>query len=162
MIFDGSASKTPALLRATLERVGRIGELLGRLGQSLLSIDRGLNFFSQSLLTRSDDAPLRDAVEALLRDVQALDLHADFVSNRITLASETTLGMIDLAQNATVRILSLVATLFLPPTLIASIYGMNFAWMPELHSAWGYPGALVLMIASAAATYLYFRWRGWL
>jgi len=80
----------------------------------------------------------------------------------LALTSDATLGMINLAQNATVRIVSVVAALFLPPTLIASIYGMNFVAMPELQSPWGYPAALVLMLASAVGTYLFFKWKRWL
>jgi magnesium transporter len=101
-------------------------------------------------------------VKGLLRDVQALGVHADFVASRVAMVTDATLGMINLAQNATVRIVSVVAALFLPPTLIASIYGMNFDGMPELHWTFGYPMALGLMIASALVTYLFFRWRNWL
>ena len=79
-----------------------------------------------------------------------------------SLAVDTTLGMINLEQNNTVRILSVVAALFLPPTLIASIYGMNFEIMPELDEVWGYPMALVLMAATAGATWLVLRWKRWL
>jgi magnesium transporter len=75
---------------------------------------------------------------------------------------DTTLGLINLEQNKTVRIVSVVAALFLPPTLIASAYGMNFAHMPELAWVWGYPAALALMVGSAVATWAYFKWRGWL
>ena len=73
-----------------------------------------------------------------------------------------TLGMINLAQNSTVRIVSVVAVLFSPPTLIASIYGMNFHVMPELDKPWGYPLALGLMLLSAGGTFLYFKWKKWL
>jgi magnesium transporter len=89
-------------------------------------------------------------------------VHADFLSSRVALASDATLGMINLEQNSTVRIVSVVAVLFLPPTLIASVYGMNFEFMPELAFTWGYPMALGLMLASAAGTYLFFKWRNWL
>ena len=97
-----------------------------------------------------------------MRDIQALEVHADFLSGRVSLATDTTLGMVNLEQNKTVRIVSVVAALFLPPTLIASIYGMNFRVMPELAQAWGYPVALGLMVGSAAVTWAYFKWRGWL
>ena len=101
-------------------------------------------------------------VKALTRDIQALEVHADFVSSRVALASDATLGMINLVQNSTVRIVSVVAVLFLPPTLIASVYGMNFRVMPELDQSWGYPMALGLMVASAVGTYLFFKWKNWL
>ncbi|MFD2815260.1 CorA family divalent cation transporter [Paracoccus aerius] len=75
---------------------------------------------------------------------------------------DTTLGLINLEQNNTVRVLSVVAALFLPPTLIASIYGMNFESMPELDEPWGYPMAIALMAATAGATWLVLRWKRWL
>jgi magnesium transporter len=89
-------------------------------------------------------------------------VHADFLGSRLALTSDATLGMINLAQNVTVRIVSVVAALFLPPTLIASAYGMNFAHMPELAQPWGYPMALFFMLASAVGTYLFFKWKRWL
>jgi magnesium transporter len=75
---------------------------------------------------------------------------------------DTTLGAINIRQAAVVKVLSVVATIFLPPTLIASIYGRNFEWMPELHMPWGYPAAIVMMIASAVLPYWFMKWRGWL
>ena len=97
-----------------------------------------------------------------MRDLQALEVHADFLGQRVALATDATLGMINLAQNVTVRIVSVVAALFLPPTLIASVYGMNFAYMPELAQPWGYPAALALMLASAVGTWAFFKWKRWL
>lgn len=136
--------------------------MLGRVRLALLSVERALSHFSQTLGARADATPLAGIVKGQLRDVQALGVHADFLSGRVTLATDATLGMINLAQNATVRIVSVVAALFLPPTLIASVYGMNFAGMPELDQPWGYPLALGLMLGSAVVTYLYFKWRGWM
>jgi magnesium transporter len=78
------------------------------------------------------------------------------------MASDVTLGMVNLAQNQTVKIVSVVAVVFLPPTVIASAYGMNFKTMPELDWQLGYPMAIAMMIASAACTYLFFKWRRWL
>ena len=106
--------------------------------------------------------PLADVAATQNRDLQALEVHADFLGARLALTSDATLGMIDQAQNATVRIVSVVSVLFLPPTLIASIYGMNFAVMPELAQSWGYPAALVLMLASAALSWAFFKWKKWL
>jgi magnesium transporter len=112
---------------------------------------------------------LKAFIKSLTRDIDALEVHADFLSGRVGLATDTTLGVISLAQNAialeqnaTSRILSVVAVLFLPPTLIASIFGMNFAWMPAVAWVGGFPLAMVLMVASAAGTWAYCRWQGWL
>ena len=128
----------------------------------LLTLERALGFFAQGVADRSGDDGLRGVVKALIRDIQALEVHGDFVTSRVQLATDATLGMINLGQSATVRIVSVVAVLFSPPTLIASIYGMNFATMPELGQPWGYPSSLALMVGSAAATYLFFKWRHWL
>lgn len=149
------------LLQAALERVGREGDLLGRVRLGLLTVERAVSFFGQSLASRADQA-LRPVVKGLMRDLQALEVHADFLGARLALTSDATLGMINLLQNVTVRIVSVVAALFLPPTLIASAYGMNFAHMPELAHPLGYPMALFLMLTSAVGTYLFFKWKRWL
>jgi magnesium transporter len=151
----------PAALARILEQVGREGDRLGRLRLSLLTLDRALSFFGQGQDGRKPKEQ-RHAVAALVKDIQALEVHGDFLSSRVALASDATLGMINLVQSSTVRIVSVVAVLFLPPTLIASLYGMNFKGMPELDAWWGYPAALAAMVASAAGTYLFFRWKNWL
>ncbi len=149
------------VLQAALEQAGQEGELLSRLRLALLTLERAVSFFGQGLAERGD-AALRPLVKGLMRDLQALEVHADFLGQRVALATDATLGMINLAQNVTVRIVSVVAALFLPPTLIASVYGMNFAHMPELAQPWGYPAALVLMLASAVGTWAFFKWKRWL
>ena len=157
-VFGGAAGRRPEVLQAVLEQVGRQGELLGRIRLAMLTMERALSFFG----TAERDGALKALVKGLMRDLQALAVHADFLSARIVLTVDATLGMINLAQNATVRIVSVVAALFLPPTLVASVYGMNFASMPELDEPWGYPMALGLMVASAVGTFLFFKWRHWL
>ncbi len=162
-VFRTTATpKSPAVLQATLEQVGREGDMIGRVRLSLLTLERALGFYTQGLATRSKAEKAKVGIKAMLRDINALEVHSDFLSQRVGLASDATLGMINLSQNITVRIVSVVAVLFLPPTLIASIYGMNFVHMPELAQAWGYPVALVLMLGSAVTTYLYFKWKKWL
>lgn len=174
---DRSAPQRAEMLEGALVRIGAEGERLARVRLALLTLERALGFYtvnrietkpaegkgsdSKSAEARAS-AALRPMVKALNRDIQALEVHADFLSSRVALTTDTTLGLINLSQNATVRIVSVVAVLFLPPTLIASIYGMNFAVMPELHRTWGYPVALILMIASAVGTWVYFKWRRWL
>ena len=154
----GGASR-PAVLAEALQQVGREADVLGRVRLSLLTLDRAVGFYTQTLPKGNPGAA---HLKSLSRDIQALEVHGDFLAGRVALASDATLGMINLAQNATVRIVSVVAVLFLPPTLIASIYGMNFRVMPELSQTWGYPAALGLMLASAVVTYAYFRWKNWL
>ena len=149
-------------LQTALRQVGREAEALARLRLSLLTVERMLAFYMATVDEQPEAKRLRPVVKGQLRDVQALEVHADFLGSRVSLAVDTTLGMINLEQNNTVRILSVVAALFLPPTLIASIYGMNFEVMPELDERWGYPMALGLMAAPAAATWLVLRWKHWL
>lgn len=159
-IFRSQGQNIPPMqLQASLERVGRQGELLGYIQLTLLTLERALSFYGQ---TERAGTGLRPVVKSLTRDIAALEVHADFLSQRVALVTDTTLGMINLTQNATVRIVSVVAVLFLPPTLVASIYGMNFAHMPELSQSWGYPAALALMVASGGATYFWFKWKNWL
>jgi magnesium transporter len=162
-VFGGGAAQRPDVLQAALERSGREGEVLARVRLALLTLERALGFFTQaSENDTSHGAGLKTPVKTHLRDIQALEVHADFLSSRVAHVTDATLGMVNLAQNATVRILSVVAALFLPPTLIASIYGMNFTHMPELTEPWGYPVSLALMVASSVATYVFFRWKKWL
>jgi len=149
-------------LEESLRSTGREGEALSRVRLGLLSVERMLSVFALWNEDLASDKALRGHVKSMVRDMQALEIHADFLSGRVGLATDTTLGMINLSQNQTVRIVSVVAVLFLPPTLIASIYGMNFDVMPELDWVLGYPMALGLMGLSALASWVYFRWRGWL
>ncbi|MBC2835976.1 magnesium transporter CorA family protein [Paragemmobacter straminiformis] len=151
-------SRAQERLEVALRQLGREGHLIGILRLALLTLDRALGFYAQN-----DRDPAQDnTVKALRRDVNALEVHTDFLSARIAQATDLTLGMINLAQNSTVRIVSVVAVLFSPPMLVASIYGMNFAHMPELPQPWGYPAALLGMVASSAVAWAYFRWKNWL
>lgn len=145
-------------LSDALREVSRESDLVSRVRLSLLTIERAISYFGQS----ADDPALRPVIKGLMRDIQALEVHGDFLTNRIAMASDLTLGMISVEQNKTVKIVSVVAVIFLPPTVIASAYGMNFANMPELDWRWGYPMAVGLMLASAAGTYLFFKWKRWL
>ena len=132
-----------------------------RLG--LLTVERMLSVWGLwSEDDHLDGRVLRTHLKSLQRDIQALEVHADFLSGRVGLATDTTLGMVNLSQNQTVRIVSVVAVLFLPPTLIGTVYGMNFDHMPELGWVFGYPAAVVAMVASAVLSWAYFKWRGWL
>ena len=152
----------PGQLRAALEGIGQQGEMLAKVRLGLLTVERMLSIFGVWAEDHGEGPALKGHVKGLMRDIQALEVHVDFLSGRVSLATDTTLGMVNLEQNKTVRIVSVVAALYLPPTLIASIYGMNFDRMPELQQAWGYPAALVAMVASAVATWAYFRWKRWL
>ena len=162
-VYDaGDKGQQAAHLEAALQRIGRESELIARVRLSLLTMERAIGFYMLGPGERKPDPALRALAKGLQRDISALEVHTDYLATRVAQATDSTLGMINLLQNGTVRIVSVVAVLFLPPTLIASIYGMNFRVMPELDQSWGYPLAVGVMVASAAGTYLYFKWKKWL
>jgi magnesium transporter len=113
-----------------------------------------------TVVTLSSDQ--RNRFKSTLRDVQSLSDHATFLGSKIQFLLDAVLGLINLEQNNIIKIFSVAAVMFLPPTLVASIYGMNFHHMPELDKHWGYPMALLAMIVSAVLPYIYFRRKGWL
>lgn len=106
--------------------------------------------------------PLRERVRTLSRDIRSLADHGSFLEQKIGFLLDATLGMINIEQNAIIKIFSVAAVVFLPPTLIASIYGMNFRHMPELDWLLGYPMALILMVVSALIPFWFFKRKGWL
>jgi len=150
-------------LEATLGRIGREGDLLTKLRESLVGLTRLLSYHSarEAKPSRTSREP-RQLVKTLQRDLQSLTDHASFLSSKINFLLDATLGLINLEQNQIIKIFTVAAVAFLPPTLIASIYGMNFNELPELHWRYGYPFAIGLMLLSAALPFLYFRKRGWL
>src|SRR3546814_1010276 len=113
-------------------------------------------------LQRKSDSEIRARMKTLGRDARSLNDYVSFLSQKITFLLDATLGMVTIEQNAIIKIFSVAAVAFLPPTLIASIYGMNFQYMPELSWPYGYPLAIGLMVISAVLPYLYFKRRGWL
>jgi magnesium transporter len=159
---SGDQGRTAAMLQDALQLIGRESELIARVRLALLTLERAMSFAILGLSDKKADAILRSIAKGLQRDIAALEVHCDYLATRVAQATDTTLGMINLLQNGTVRIVSVVAVLFLPPTLIASIYGMNFHVMPELDKPWGYPLALGLMLLSAGGPFLYFKWKKWL
>ncbi len=149
-------------LRNVLQQVGRKGDLCSHVRDSLLSLQRLAGFLGHVLTQRDVDKELRGRVKTLARDAESLGDHSSFLSQKITFLLDATLGMIAIEQNNIIKIFSIAAGVFLPPTLIASIYGMNFHAMPELSWAYGYPLAWVLMLVSALLPLWYFKRRGWL
>jgi magnesium transporter len=145
-----------------LRRLGRRGDLTSKVRESLVGVGRVLMFLTQAGMAQKIGKELRNRLRTMSRDVRSLTDHASFLSSKINFLLDATLGMINIEQNAIIKIFSVVAVVFLPPTLIASIYGMNFHHLPELDWTLGYPLALLLMLASAITPYLYFKRRGWL
>jgi magnesium transporter len=151
-------------LQAAIERIGQDGDLLTKVRESLVSINRVLTYHT-TLDQQADKRVTKEAKarsKVLYRDVVALTDQATFLSSKVNFLLDATLGLINLQQNQIIKIFSVAAVVFLPPTLVASIYGMNFQDMPELKWLFGYPFALGLMVLSAILPYLYFKQRRWL
>jgi len=148
-------------LEEVLRKIGLAQGLTTRARESLVSIGRLPSFLARPADGKPEHPPTR-AFDTVARDVTSLSDHATFLSNKISFMLDATLGMINIKQTGIIKIFSVAAVVFLPPTLIASIYGMNFAHMPELSWPWGYPVAVGLMVVSAIVPYLYFKLRGWL
>ncbi|WP_263078862.1 magnesium/cobalt transporter CorA [Endozoicomonas sp. Mp262] len=136
-------------------------DLNGKVRLNLLDTQRSLRYLMRAC-NKSLDENQKDQIRDMLRDIESLTPHTAFLFEKINFLMEATMGFINLEQNSIIKIFSVAAVIFLPPTLIASIYGMNFDYMPELHSSWGYPMALVLMLMSAVGTFLFFKRKGWL
>ncbi|MFW5679542.1 MAG: magnesium/cobalt transporter CorA [Pseudomonadota bacterium] len=158
---EGPPMPTEAL-RETVRALGRDGDLLAKLHASLANLERLLGFLGQVTQQRDTPKETRARLKPLQRDVHSLMEHVAFLDQKIAFLLDATLGLVNIEQNAIIKIVSVAAVVFLPPTVVASIYGMNFDHMPELHWALGYPFALVLMVASAVLPYWLFRRKGWL
>lgn len=145
-----------------LSSIGRNGDLVSNLLDCLASLERMFGFLSHAIQQRKADRDIRSRVKTLARDCRSLIEHAGSLTQKVTFLLDATLGLVNIEQNSIIKIFSVAAVVFLPPTLIASIYGMNFEVMPELQWLLGYPFALLLMVVSAIAPYLFFKRRGWL
>ncbi|MEI9994556.1 MAG: magnesium transporter CorA family protein [Rhizomicrobium sp.] len=144
-----------------LRRLGRKHDLTGKMRESLLSISRVLSFLTPAMEGKPNKE-VRTHIKTLTRDVQSLQDHTGFLGGKLNYLLDATLGLINIDQNNIIKIMSVAAIVFLPPTLFASIWGMNFQNMPELHTAWGYPVALVMIVISGILPYVWFKRRGWL
>lgn len=147
-------------LRIILRRVGHNGDLASKIRDSLLGIGRIVPFVL-SLGTEWLPADVTPRLETLRHDVASLNDYDAHLANKVQLLLDTTLGLINIEQNNIIKVLTIVSVVGVPPTLVASIYGMNFKQMPELDWAWGYPYGLALIVLSAIFPLLWFKWRGW-
>jgi magnesium transporter len=145
-----------------IRTIGREGELTSRSRETLLSLDRLLTYLAHVMSQRGDEKALRARVKTAGRDVASLADHIGYLSTKITFLLDATLGMINNEQNTIIKIFSVLAVALMPPTLVGTIYGMNFKHIPELDWFYGYPIALGLMVISAVLPWLYFKRKGWL
>ncbi|MFO1249921.1 magnesium/cobalt transporter CorA [Inhella sp.] len=142
-----------------LTAIAREEDLNGRIRRNVMDTRRALSFMMRSRMLSAEQ--FEDSRQ-ILRDIDSLDSHTAFLFDKINFLMDATVGFININQNRIIKIFSVASVALLPPTLIASVYGMNFKFMPELDQPWGYPFALGLMLVSVAAPFLYFRRKGWL
>ena len=148
-------------LKDALLTIGQVGEVTTRASETLLGLSRILTFVGaeKGAAVRKENQAL---VKTLVRDVRSLVEHAGFLNSKAQFLLDAVLGVLNVEQTNIIKTFTVASVALMPPTLIASIYGMNFEFMPELKLALGYPLALVLMIFSAFLPILYFRRKGWL
>lgn len=163
-VFERNAARDDPNQRyqAILRSIGRKGDLLSKARESLVSMNRLVLFFSSEAENTGLQKDQRSHLKSVARDISSLTDHAHFLANKITFLLDATLGMVSLEQNNVIKLFSVMAVTLMPPTLIASIYGMNFEHMPELKWVFGYPLALVAMVIAAVGPYLFFKWKRWL
>ena len=155
-----SGDVTDALASEVLGAIARHEDLIGRIRRNMMDTRRALSFMMRSKMLTGEQF---EEARQILRDIDSLDSHTAFLFDKINFLMDATVGFININQNKIIKIFSVASVALLPPTLIASVYGMNFkGFFPELEWAYGYPYALVLMIASAVVPMWYFRRRGWL
>ena len=142
-----------------LAAIAKEEDLNGRIRRNVMDTRRALSFMMRSRMLGAEQF---EEARQILRDIDSLDSHTAFLFDKINFLLDATVGFININQNKIIKIFSVASVALLPPTLIASIYGMNFKFMPELDWAAGYPFALALMAASVAAPFIYFRRKGWL
>lgn len=159
----GKAGTSTRDLQALIEQIGRKGDLLTATRESLVSISRLVAYHAAlEAPARKGAKDTRQRIKLLQRDAGSLGDHAQFLQDKINFLLDATLGLINLEQNQIIKIFTVASVAFLPPTLVASIYGMNFETMPELSWQIGYPMALAIMLLSALLPFLVFKRKGWL
>jgi len=154
-----SGDVTDALAGEVLGAIARQEDLNGRIRRNVMDTRRAVSFMMRSRMLNAEQF---EEARQILRDIESLDSHTAFLFDKINFLMDATVGFININQNKIIKIFSVASVALLPPTLIASIYGMNFKFMPELDWSMGYPWALGLMLCSALVPMWYFRKRGWL
>ena len=145
-----------------LKSIGSKGDLTSKVRESLVSIGRLLLFLANEAEGMRWPKDTRLQLVSMQRDVQSLSDHATYLTNKITFLLDAMLGVVTIEQNNIIKIFSIAAVALMPPTLVGTIYGMNFKNMPELEWTLGYPMALILMVISAVLPFFIFKWKKWL
>jgi len=154
-------SRETALLRQLLLRTGRTSERMARINYTLVCLDRmakftierGREWVAQNQVSR---------LQSISADIASLLQYTEGVVNRIQLLQDAATGIINVAQNEVMKILTIASVAGIPPVLIAGIYGMNFKNMPELNWVWGYPYALALIVVTTLIPLIWFKWKDWI
>ena len=154
-----SGDVTDAMASEVLGAIARQEDMNGRIRRNVMDTRRALSFMMRSKMLNAEQ--FEDARQ-IMRDIDSLDSHTAFLFDKINFLMDATVGFININQNKIIKIFSVASVALLPPTLIASVYGMNFQFMPELQWEMGYGYAVLLMVASAVVPMWYFRRRGWL
>ena len=162
-IFEPDDEAVTPVYNDVLKALGRKGDLTSKVRESQVSVGRLLSFLANEAESMKWPKDLRLQLGSMQRDVIQLADHATYLAGKITFLLDAMLGVVNLQQNAIIKIFSIAAVIFMPPTLVASIYGMNFHHnMIELDWIYGYPWALGLMVAAAVLPILFFKWKKWL
>lgn len=146
-------------LEDAIDRLAKLEDSNGKIRLCLMDTQRSISFLQRHLRNNPE---LQETAREIIRDVDTLMSHTTFLFEKINFLMDSTQGFINIAQNKIIKIFSIAAVVFLPPTLVASIYGMNFQYMPELNLKLGYPGALGMMFLAGIAPYWFFKRKGWL
>jgi magnesium transporter len=163
-IFEvgGPSFERGGAYRSVLQFIGQYGQVISNVRESMVSVERVLLFLSANYKRPQKTAGFAAEWRTALRDVQAIEEHATFLSSKLQFNMDATLGLVTIEQNKIIKLFSVVSVVLMPPTLIASVYGMNFRNMPELDWPMGYPMAVTMMIVAAVLPYLFFRWKRWM
>ena len=148
-----------AMAAEALSAIAKEEDLNGRIRRNVMDTRRAVRFMMRSRLL---SAAQFEEARQIMRDIDSLDSHTTFLFDKINFLMNATVGFININQNKIIKLFSVASVGLLPPTLIASVYGMNFQAMPELQWQYGYPFAVALMVASVAVPFIYFRRKGWL
>jgi magnesium transporter len=162
-IFEPEGAVDQALsYKDILKAIGSKGDLTSKVRESLVSLGRMLLFLANEAEGMRWPKDVRLQLQAMQRDVLSLSDHSTYLNSKIQFLLDAMLGVVTIEQNNIIKIFSIGAVALMPPTLIASIYGMNFRHMPELEWTYGYPFAIVLMVVAAILPFLIFKWKKWL
>jgi magnesium transporter len=161
-IFEPEGERPDRSYNQILRAIGRKGDLASKVRESLVSIGRLLLYLANEADTMRWPKEPRAQLRGMQRDVHSLSDHAAYLSNKIQFLLDAMLGVVTIEQNNVIKMFSVAAVALMPPTLIASIYGMNFKHMPELDWFFGYPIAVIVMVLAAALPYYVFKWKKWL